>query len=97
MHSPTLGRFVLVGSIALFVITTVIGNSFNGTQTFASLTGYRWVKAYIAVTVLAIFFGSLLDAKLVWTVADTLIVLAVVPNLIGLAWLAFKKPEVLRD
>ncbi|MFC1845629.1 alanine/glycine:cation symporter family protein [Candidatus Dependentiae bacterium] len=97
MRSPlALGRFVLVISIGLFVLTTVIGNSFNGTQSFASMTKHRWVWLYHLFTVLVIFFGALVGVPLVWKIVDLLIVLIAVPNVIGIAILAFKKPEVLR-
>ena len=95
MHSPVLGRFVLLTSIALFVITTVIGNGFNGTQSFASLTKNRWSSAYIMSLVIVTFVSALLPVPLIWEMADTLLTLVAIPNLIGLVILVIKRPEVI--
>ena len=94
-HAPVVGQVVLVVSIALFIITTVIGNSFNGVQSFASLTQHRGVTPYLFLTVIFIFAGALMPVPLVWEILDTLLVFAAVPNIIGLVYLAFKYPEVL--
>ena len=96
LHSPVIGQWVLLISISLFVLTTVIGNSFNGIQSFTALMKNRWVKGYIALTILTIFIGSLLKVQLIWEMMDTLLMLVVIPNLIGLVILACKRPEVLR-
>ena len=96
LNAPTLGRFVLIVSIGLFVLTTVIGNSFNGTQSFASMTKHRWVWLYHIFTAIVIFSGALVGVPLVWKIVDLLIILIAVPNVIGVAILAIKKPEVLK-
>ena len=96
LNSPTLGRFVLVISIGLFVMTTVIGNSFNGAHSFASMTRHRWTGFYHLFTALVIFFGALIPVPLVWKLVDIMIILVAVPNVIGIAILAFKKPEILK-
>ncbi|MCK5632168.1 sodium:alanine symporter family protein, partial [bacterium] len=96
MNSPALGRFVLIISLSLFVITTVIGNSFNGSQSFGSITRYRWMGLYRVFTVAIIFFGALVSVPIVWKIVDIMIILVAVPNVIGITILAFKKPEVLK-
>lgn len=96
LHSPVIGQWVLLVSISLFVLTTVIGNSFNGIQSFTALMKNRWVKSYIALTLLVIFVGSLLRVQLIWEMMDTLLTLVVIPNLIGLVILACTRPEVLK-
>jgi AGCS family alanine or glycine:cation symporter len=83
-------------SISLFVLTTVIGNSFNGIQSFTALMKNRWVHGYIAFTLAVIFVGSLLKVQLIWEMMDTLLTLVVIPNLIGLVILACKRPDVLK-
>lgn len=95
LHSPVIGQWILLASISLFVLTTVIGNSFNGIQSFTALLKNRWVNGYIAVTLCVIFIGSLLKVQLIWEMMDTLLTLVVVPNLIGLLVLTHKRPEVL--
>lgn len=96
LHSPVIGRIVLTAAITLFALTTVMGNSFNGRQAFASLTEFKWVRLYIAFTVCMIFLGSQMQAKLAWEMMDTVLTCVAVPNLIGLLYLAFKKPGVLQ-
>lgn len=95
MNSPAVGRIVLLISIALFVFTTIIGNCFNGTQSFAALTKHRWVKSYIIFALVAIFFSSLMQMRLMWEMMDILLMLAAIPNVIGILILTFKKPKVL--
>jgi len=94
-NSPPLGRFVLMASIGLFVLTTIIGNTFSGSHSFASMTKHRLVWLYQVFMVIMIFGGSFVSAPLVWSIIDILIILVAVPNVIGLLILAFKKPKVL--
>lgn len=96
MHSPIVGRWILTLSIALFALTTVMGNSFNGRQSFAAITRFKWVKGYVLFTVILIFLGSLVRAQLVWEMMDTVLTFVAIPNLLGLIYLAYKKPEVLK-
>ncbi|MCX5922756.1 MAG: amino acid carrier protein [Candidatus Dependentiae bacterium] len=96
MHSPVFGRWILTGSIALFALTTVMGNSFNGRQSFAALAGFRWVNAYLLFTVSLIFLGSMMRVQLVWEMMDTVLTFVAIPNLIGVVYLAFKRPNVLK-
>lgn len=96
MHSPIVGRLILTFSIGLFALTTVMGNSFNGRQSFAAITRYRWLTHYVLFTVLTIFIGSQLHAKLVWEMMDTVLIFVAIPNLIGILYLAHKNPELLK-
>jgi len=96
MYSPSIGRYILLVSIALFAITTVIGNVFNGRQSFASLTNFRWVKAYIVFAVSLVFCGAFMSSCLIWEIMDLALTFVAIPNLIGVVYLAFKKPEVLK-
>lgn len=96
INFPAFGGIILTASIGLFVLTTTIGNSFNGSQNFSSITGHRWVKLYHIFTVLIIFAGALASVPLVWRMVDILIILVAIPNIISIAILAFKKSEVLK-
>jgi len=96
MNMPVFGRYILVMSVILFVVTTVIGNSFNGMQSFNVLTRYRWVHCYIITIVTIIFAGTLVSAPLAWEIADTIMVFVAVPNLIGLSLLACRHYKVLK-
>lgn len=95
LNAPGFGQWVLMISIGLFVLTTVIGNSFNGVQSFASLTNHRWKNWYLLFNLCVIFLGALTHVKIVWTVLDIFLALVAIPNLIGLVMLSLKKPKVL--
>ncbi len=95
LHSPFVGRYILVLSISLFVITTVMGNGFNGMQSFSVLTRYRWIKAYIIFASIVVFIGALMPVPLVWQLADLIMIMIAVPNLFGLLMLTFRIPKVL--
>lgn len=98
LNSPGLGQYVLLFSVMLFVLTTVMGNSFNGVQSFGILVkdDRRWMRLYIGCTVAFIFAGALIPMRLLWNIMDTLVMMVAIPNLIGLLILAFKKPEQLK-
>jgi len=95
-NSPIAGRYILLISITLFVFTTILGNSFNGTQNFSAFTKQKGVRLYQLFSAIAIFLGSLMYVPLVWELADLLLVLVAIPNMIGVLWLVFKYPDVLR-
>lgn len=96
IYTPIAGQIILLASISLFVLTTVIGNSFNGLQNFTSLCGGRGTKIYMNILILCVFLGSVLPTPLVWEAMDTILFVAAVPNLLGLIYLAFKYPHVLK-
>jgi AGCS family alanine or glycine:cation symporter len=96
MKSPMLGSIVLLITISLFVGTTIIGNTYNGRQVFASITGFRWVNWYVAFTMCMMFIATIANARDVWTMVDFLTPFAAIPNLIGLVILSFKYPAVLQ-
>ncbi len=95
LYAPAIGQIALLISISLFILTTIIGNSFNGTQSFASLTQNRGTRLYQLVTCIIIFFGALMPVPLVWEMMDTVLVLVAIPNLIGLVFLSIVKSDVL--
>ncbi len=98
LNSPGIGQYVLLLSVSLFVLTTVMGNSFNGMQSLGVVTKDNKVLmgCYIAVSAFFIFAGSMLDMRLLWNMIDILVMFVAVPNLIGLLILAFKHKETLR-
>lgn len=95
LSAPAAGQIVLLISVSLFVITTVIGNSFNGRQTFASITNFKYVNWYIGFTIVMTFIGSMLHVELAWVSMDILLSLVAIPNLIGITLLAFKRSKAL--
>jgi|GEM_PF-291013 len=96
IHTPVAGHYILLVSISLFVFTTVIGNSFNGLQNFRFLSKGVGIAGYKLLLLSFIFIGAILPVPLVWEIMDTILVLAAVPNLLGLMYLAHKYPDVLK-
>ncbi len=98
LHAPGIGQYVLLFSVTLFVLTTVMGNSFNAIQSFGILVkdNRLMMNLYMAFVVTMIFIGALIPMKLLWDIMDMLVMFVAIPNLIGILMLAFKKPEVLR-
>lgn len=88
-HSPFFGKYVLLLTISLFVITTVIGNSFNGSQIFAWFTRHRWLKVYYFFVAACTFLGSISNVPVVWASMDTILTFVAIPNLICVVYLAF--------
>jgi AGCS family alanine or glycine:cation symporter len=94
-YSPGVGKWVLLGSITLFVLTTVIGNSFNASQSFASFTNYRYMMWYYAVLSVLVFCGALVNVTLIWKVMDILQIFVAIPHLIGLFVLSLRHSKLI--
>ena len=97
LHSPVFGKWILLLSVTMFVVTTVIGNGFNGAQSFGSFTGHRWVRPYFMIVALVTFFGAVSPVPSVWDTMSLLLVLVAIPNLLGLLYLAWRYPKVLEN
>lgn len=93
--APFLGGIVLIICVTMFVLTTVIGNSFNGVQSFASFAGHKWLGFYKAFTVIVIFLGSMVSVPLIWELGDFIMTFVVVPNVISLVLISFRYPGVI--
>lgn len=96
MHAPAYGSLLLMASISLFAVTTVVGNSFNGSQSFSAFFGHRFVMFYYFFIVAVILWGAFASVPLIWAIMDVLLTMVAIPNLIGIVYLAFKKPDVLK-
>jgi AGCS family alanine or glycine:cation symporter len=95
--SPAMGKWVLLFSICLFAITTVVGNGFNGAQSFGSFTHHRGVKFYFIFVAGVVFLSTISPVPAVWQVMSLLLILVVLPNLLSLLYLAWKHPKVLEE
>lgn len=98
LNAPGIGQYTLLLSITLFALTTVMGNSFNGVQSFGILVKDNrvLVRAYMAFIVCFIFVGAMVPMRLLWSVIDTLVMFVAVPNLIGLLILAMRRGDLLK-
>ncbi len=95
-YSPGLGKWVLFTCITLFVVTTVIGNSFNASQSYASFFKEKGLRWFYALLALVIFAGSLMRVELVWEMMDVIQVLVAIPHIVGLLILAFRNGKILK-
>lgn len=97
IHAPYGGDVVLLASICLFVLTTVMGNAFNGMQIYATFTQFRAMRWYMAGVSLVVFLGALMPIPLVWEMMNTLLALAAIPNVIGLLILSVTHGSTLQE
>lgn len=95
-YAPFGGEVVLLASISLFVLTTVMGNAFNGMQIFATFTQFHGMRWYIAAVSGVVFLGALMPIPLVWEMMNTLLALAAIPNVIGLLVLSVTHTSTLQ-
>ncbi len=95
-YVPGLGRPVLSIAISLFVMGTIIGNSFNGRQSFATITQFRYLNFYNIFVCGVIFLGCLIDVPLAWAIADIILPLVAIPNVLGLLYLVHKYGHILK-
>lgn len=93
LYAPGFGSYVLLISLALFILTTILGNSFNGTQIFKSVTRAVDHRFYILFITGVVFAGSLMPATIVWELMETILACAMVPNIIGLLVLVMRNPD----
>lgn len=93
LYAPGFGSYILLISLALFILTTILGNSFNGTQIFKSVTCAIDHRFYILFITGVVFAGSLMPATIVWELMETILACAMVPNIIGLLVLVMRNPD----
>ncbi len=93
---PVIGPFVFIVSATLFITTTAIGNGFNGGQSFAAFTKYRWIRWYYVFVGLVIVVSSIIDVPLLWAIMDAIFPFVALPNLIGICILAYRYRNVLK-
>jgi alanine or glycine:cation symporter, AGCS family len=94
---PVIGRPTLLITIIMFVVGTIIGNSFNARQGYATITHYRWLNIYYLFACIAIFLGAITDVPLVWAITEVLLPLVAIPNVICLLYLSIKYKKLLQQ
>jgi AGCS family alanine or glycine:cation symporter len=91
---PGPGDFVVAFGIIVFSFTTLLAWSYYAERCLEYLFGVGVIMPFRYLWVVAIFFGSIANLKLVWTVADITMALMAIPNLIALLLLS---PRVMRQ
>lgn len=92
---PLIGKPILIVTVTLFALSTIIGNSFNGRQSFASITQYKFLMVYYVFICCAIFFGAVSNVPLVWTIIEVLMPFVVIPNVLSILYLTKKYRHIL--
>ena len=58
-YFPGFGPVILLGSVTLFVFSTILGNSYNGSQFFLYIFGKKGLYLYYATCAASIFLLSM--------------------------------------
>lgn len=93
IYFTSFGVIMMASCAVFFAFGTILGNGYNGGQTFAYLSGNKRLPLYYAVTALMIFLGSILDVKLVWAFTDILLAGIALPHMTFLMLHTLRKPQ----
>ena len=88
------GNILISLSLIFFAFSTLITWCYYGEKTFSYLLGERVVLPYRIVFVMFVGIGAVAQLRLVWSIADILVGLMVIPNLIALFYLT---PDVVKE
>lgn len=95
-QAPFFGPLFFTTCIILFIITTAIGNAFNGGQSFAAFFNYRFIDYYYAFVCMVMFISCVNDMSFVWGLADFILPFVAVPHLVGLLILLARYKNLLK-
>jgi len=85
---PVVGEYVVTLGLIVFAFTTMVGWSFYGEKSVYYIFGQKAIIPFRVLWVLVIPFGSMMDLKFIWLLADTLNAFMAIPNLIAIALLS---------
>ncbi len=85
---PVFGPIILAVGIITFAFSTILGWSYYGEKAVEYLGGKKMIKIYRLLWIVATFFGSAINLKLIWDIADNMNALMAIPNLIALILLS---------
>ena len=85
---PYVGEYVVTIGLVVFAFTTMVGWSFYGEKSVYFLFGQKAIIPFRLLWVMVIPFGSMMDLKFIWLLADTLNAFMAIPNLIAIALLS---------
>jgi len=92
---PIIGPSFFILCIILFISTTALGNAFNGGQSFATITRYRWLNWYYLFVACVMVVSSTVEVPVIWSLMDVVLPLVALPNLIGILILTFNNRHIL--
>ncbi len=85
---PFAGEYVVTFGLILFAFTTLVAWSFYGEKSVYFILGQKAILPFRLLWVVVIPFGSMMDLKFIWLLADTLNALMALPNLVALLLLS---------
>lgn len=92
------GPLFIAVSIFLFAYSSLVGNYFYTETNFKFITeSKKWLFVFRVSCVAAVFVGALLDFTTIWTVADILMGLMAIVNLVAIILLGNKAIAALKD
>ena len=98
-----IGAIIVAAALSLFAFTTIISWGLYGIRCAEYVFGSIGRKSYLAIYIISVFLGSLLDLTVIWDLADISNSLMIIPNCTALLILGnvvanetrdfFKSPE----
>lgn len=85
---PVIGGPVLLFGLTTFAFTTILGWNVYSARAVEYVFGYKGVKYWVWIHLVAVFAGSVISLNTVWTLADIANGLMAIPNLIALLLLS---------
>lgn len=96
-YFPFFGPLILIMSALLFVVTTALGNSYNGSQFFVYAYGKKQLSLYYLLTLTVIVISSVASVSVIFDIVDYLTIPVIIPHCIGLVLIAYKIPYVIES
>ena len=81
---PNFGCAAITFTVTMCIIGATLGNSFNGSRCFGFFTNNKWLPVYSVFVCFFIFLGATIDTPTLWNIADLLLPMIALPNMIGL-------------
>ncbi len=85
---PYIGTALLAVGISTFAFSTILGWTYYAEKCVEYVGGRKWMKYYRVVWVIVLYFGSIMQLNLVWSLADSLNALMAIPNILSLLLLS---------
>lgn len=85
---PYIGAPLLMFGLFTFAFSTILGWSLYSARAVEYVFGYKGVKVWMWLFIVAVFAGSVISLNTVWTFADIFNALMAIPNLLALLLLS---------
>lgn len=85
---PVIGGPLLMFGLFTFAFTTILGWAIYSQRAVEYVFGYKGVKIYVWLFLVAVMLGSTISLNTVWTLADIFNALMAIPNLFALLLLS---------